>query len=71
MDHAVTDDYFSFMSNKSGGNRKPEDVRVVVPPVKAIVRVAVADRVQPSQMEVTESSLSDTGFQRIFRRPKP
>jgi hypothetical protein len=73
MDHAATDDYFSFMSSKSdktGSNPTPQTVRAV-PPVKAIARLDMADRVQPSQMEVTESALTDTGIQRIFGRPNP
>jgi hypothetical protein len=74
MDHAVTDDYFSFMSdksNKSGSKSVPQEPRVVVPPVKAIVRADTLERVQPSHMEVTESDLSDTVIERIFRRPSP
>jgi hypothetical protein len=71
MDHAVTDDYFSFMSNKAGGQPVPQEPRVVVPPLKAIVRADVVERVQPSHMEVTESDLSDTVIERIFRRPTP
>jgi hypothetical protein len=61
------------MSNKSkaGSNLKPQDPRTVVQPLKALVRADIPERVQPSHMEVTESDLSDTVIERIFRRPTP
>jgi len=71
MGQAVLDDYFSFMLDKSDGKRVPQDRRTVGQPVKAAVRPDVADRVPQSQMEVTESPLSDTEIERIFRRPNP
>jgi len=57
----VTLDYFSFMSSKS---EKPGSSAPM-----PITRVEPADRPQPSQMEVTESALSDTAIKRMFGRP--
>jgi hypothetical protein len=69
MSNAVIYDYFSFMSDKSDkSDRKaaPSDPRA---PAKPIVHLAVAERVQQSQIEVTESTLSDTVIERMFKRP--
>jgi hypothetical protein len=71
MANAVVNDYFSFMSDKSGGKSVPREPRVVVvpPAIAAAARPDASDRRQESQMEVTESDLSDTVIERIFRRP--
>jgi hypothetical protein len=69
MANASNDDYFSFMSAKSGSKRVPVDSRVLNPPAAAVGRPDGGPR--ESSMEVTESSLSDTAIQRIFRPPTP
>ncbi len=69
MSHAVLDDYFSFMSEKSGSKPVSPDQRVLIQPAKAMWRPDATNRKHESQIEVTESPLSDTGIQRIFRRP--
>jgi hypothetical protein len=69
MSPGPPNDYFSFMSDKLGSGPVPEDLRVVVQRLEGTVRPDVIDWVQPSQMEVTESPLGDTGIARMFRRP--
>jgi hypothetical protein len=69
MSLAVLDDYFTFMSDKSGGKPVSPDPRVVVQPAKALERPEA--RRQEPQIEVSESALSDTVIERIFRRPNP
>jgi hypothetical protein len=67
MSNAVVDDYFSFMSAKSGSKAMPGEPRVLIPPAMAVRRPDAGAR--ESQMEVIESSLSDTAIERIFRPP--
>ena len=69
MSLAMLDDYFSFMSDKLGSKPVPEDRRVLVQRLKAVVRPDMTDQAWQSQMEVTESPLSDTVIEQIFRRP--
>ena len=70
MSLAVLDDYFSFMSDKLGSKPVPEeDLRVVIQAVQTTARPDMTEWVQQSQMEVTESDLSDTVIARIFRPP--
>jgi hypothetical protein len=54
------------MSAKSGSKPVPVDPRLLTPP-PAVRRPDLSSH--ESQMEVTESSLSDTAIQRIFRPP--
>jgi hypothetical protein len=67
MSYASKDDYFSYMSAKSGSKPVPVDPRVLTPPPAAVLRPDRSSH--ESQIEVTESSLSDTAIQRIFRPP--
>jgi hypothetical protein len=69
MSLAVLDDYFSFMSDKYGGKPVSPDQLVLIQPAKAMGRPDATSRKHESQIEVTESALSDTGIQRIFKRP--
>jgi hypothetical protein len=75
----MSDDYFSFMSNKGRENHSASrDVAVVKNPgrVAAIgpripcptIPTDVIDFVEESQIEVTETFVSDTVIQRLFKR---
>ncbi len=74
MSNSMSDDYFSFMSNK--GREKhaaSRDTAAVTHPgrVAAIGPVMpsdVIDFVDESRIEVTESFVSDTLIQRLFKR---
>jgi len=69
----MSDDYFSFMSNK--GRDKPPTGRdpAAVQHTGKVVSIGpakpsdVIDFVDDSQIEVTESIVSDTTIQRIFK----
>jgi hypothetical protein len=68
MSNSMSNDYFSFMSSK--WEDKQANQR---PPMKASTTTSVRpsdiiDFVDDSQIEVTESPLSDTMIQRVFRR---
>ncbi len=69
MSNSVTDDYFAFMSNKSSKLPMPGPVKFD-PPKKAATQVDTVDFVDDTQIEVTESLISDTMIQRIFRPQK-
>lgn len=67
MSNSMSDDYFSFMSDR--GQRKQATRRTVFPPAPdPIMQSDIIDFVEETQIEVTESSISDTMIQRIFRR---
>ena len=69
MSLAVRDDYFSFISNKLGGSAVQREPAAAVQRVKVMGRPDMDERALQSQMEVTESALSDTAIERIFRPP--
>jgi hypothetical protein len=65
MSNSMTDDYFAFMSDKWTNKHSSQGQRVVAQPKKVAVRSDTIDFVDDSQIEVTESFLSDTTIQRI------
>ena len=71
MSNSMSDDYFSFMSNRGTGrrteNRVPTRPAAVVPS-DTIEFVAEPPTHVESPIEVLESFISDTMVQRIFRR---
>jgi hypothetical protein len=67
MNNSMSDDYFSFMSNKWEDKRARQHNRAVTPP-KLLAHADTIDFVEESQFEVTESFVSDTTIQRIFKR---
>lgn len=70
MSNSMTDDYFAFMSDKSTSKLSPPGPVKFAPPKKVEMQVDTVDFVDDTQMEVTESSISDTMIQRIFRPQK-
>jgi hypothetical protein len=64
MSNSMSDDYFSFMSEK--WEKGPAKRR---PPAATLVRPSdTIDFVEETQIEVVESIVSDTMIQRIFKR---
>jgi hypothetical protein len=68
MSNSMSDDYFSFMSNKWEDKHAKQCQRAVAPPPKLMAHGDTIDFVEESQFEVTESFVSDTTIQRIFKR---
>jgi hypothetical protein len=68
MSNSMSDDYFSFMSNKWEDKHTNQRKRAVAPPLKFVAHADTIDFVEESQFEVTESFVSDTTIQRIFKR---
>jgi hypothetical protein len=64
----MSDDYFSFMSNKWEDKHAKQRNRTVALPPKLPAHADTIDFVEESQFEVTESFVSDTTIQRIFKR---
>jgi hypothetical protein len=67
MSNLMRDDYFSFMSNKwknKGGNPREH----IVAPVARFLPSDTINFEDETQIEVTESFVSDTAIQRIFKR---
>ena len=68
MSNSMSDDYFSFMSSKWEDKRSKQTARTVAPPATSLVSTDVIDFVEEPQIEVTESFVSDTMMQRVFKR---
>jgi hypothetical protein len=70
MSNSMSDDYFSFMSSKWEDKRAKQTARAVAPPATSLLPTDVIDFVEDPQIEVTESFVSDTMIQRIFKNFK-
>lgn len=74
MSNSMSDDYFSFMSNrgrdKPAASRDSSSVKhaTQLTSIGPAVPTDIIDFVEESQIEVTESVISDTMIQRIFKR---
>ena len=68
MSNSMSDDYFSFMSSKWEDKRSKQTARSVAPPATSLLLTDVIDFVEEPQIEVTESFVSDTMMQRVFKR---
>ena len=78
MSNSMNDDYFSFMSNKgqdkqrAGAPPRAGAPRAVAPAVSAVRSTTDSiEFVEDGQIEVTESFVSDTTIQRIFKQFQP
>ncbi len=69
MSNSMSEDYFSFMSSK-WDKRAEQTARSVAPPATSVLPTDVIDFVEEPQIEVTESFVSDTMIQRIFKNFK-
>lgn len=66
MSNSMSNDYFSFMADRKGGaDAQPMHGATAVP--NAFTDSDVVEFIEDPQMEVTESSISDTMIQRVFR----
>ena len=63
MSNSLSDDYFSFMSEK--WQKEPAMRRA---PAKSVRPSDIIDFVEEPQIEVVESIVSDTMIQRIFKQ---
>jgi hypothetical protein len=68
MNNTMSDDYFSFMSSKWEDKSAKQRPPMKAPPAASVLPSDIIDFVEESQIEVTESPLSDTMIQRIFKR---
>jgi hypothetical protein len=68
MSNTMSDDYFSFMSSKWEDKSAKQRPPMEAPPTTSVRPSDIIDFVEESQIEVTESPLSDTMIQRIFKR---
>lgn len=68
MSNSMSDDYFSFMSSKWEDKRAKQAPPMKAPPATSLLPSDIIDFVEEPQMEVTESFVSDTMIQRIFKR---
>ena len=79
MSNSMNDDYFSFMSNKGQDKQSAVPPRAVAPrgaaaavsAVKSSDSIEFVDEARESEIEVTESFVSDTTIQRIFKQFQP
>jgi hypothetical protein len=67
MSNSMSDDYFSFMSSKWEDKRAKQTAPAKAP-TTSVLPSDVIDFVEEPQIEVTESFVSDTMIQRIFKR---
>ena len=70
MSNSMSDDYFSFMSSKWEDKNAKRRQHVVAPPAASVRPTDTIDFVEEPQIEVTESFVSDTMIQRIFKNFK-
>jgi hypothetical protein len=68
MSNSISDDYFSFMSSKWEDKHTKQPPPTKAPPTTSVRPSDIIDFVEETQIEVTESPLSDTMIQRIFKR---
>jgi hypothetical protein len=66
MSNSMSEDYFSFMSNKWEDKHAKQGHRA--PAARVVLPSDTIDFVEEPQIEVTESFVSDTTIQRIFKR---
>jgi hypothetical protein len=65
-----SDDYFSFMSSKWEDKNAKQSRQAVAPAAASVLPADTIDFVEEPQIEVTESFVSDTMIQRIFKNFK-
>ncbi|HWJ34903.1 MAG TPA: hypothetical protein VNR70_06535 [Steroidobacteraceae bacterium] len=65
--NSMSNDYFSFMSDK-WENKHSRQPQRLDQPTKPVRQSDTIDFVEEAQIEVTESFVSDTTIQRIFKR---
>ena len=68
MSNSLSNDYFSFMSSKWEDKHAEQRPPTNAPRATSVLPTDIIDFVDESQIEVTESPLSDTMIQRVFRR---
>jgi hypothetical protein len=68
MSNSMSDDYFSFMSNKWEDKNATHRPPARALPTTSVRPSDIIDFVEESQIEVTESVASDTMIQRIFKQ---
>ncbi|HLZ99487.1 MAG TPA: hypothetical protein VKP66_16245 [Steroidobacteraceae bacterium] len=68
MSNSMSEDYFSFMSSKWDNKSDKQRPRAVTAPPASVQPSDIIDFVEEPQIEVTESPLSDTMIQRVFKR---
>jgi hypothetical protein len=68
MNNSMSEDYFSFMSSKWEDKSNQQRPPTKAPPTTSVRPSDIIDFVDESQIEVTESPLSDTMIQRVFKR---
>ncbi|HWS63239.1 MAG TPA: hypothetical protein VN325_10835 [Steroidobacteraceae bacterium] len=68
MSNSMSNDYFSFMSSKWEDKSTNQRPPMKAPPATSVLPSDIIDFVEESQIEVTESPLSDTMIQRVFKR---
>jgi hypothetical protein len=68
MNSSMSEDYFSFMSNRWEKKYTSPRQRIVAPPSPPLPSDTIEFVVEESQIEVTESIASDSMIQRIFNR---
>ena len=68
MSNSLSNDYFSFMSSKWEDKHAKQRPPTNAPRATSVLPSDIIDFVEESQIEVTESPLSDTMIQRVFRR---
>jgi len=66
MSNSMSNDYFSFMAERKRGSRVQEIHSETSAP-NVFTDSDVIEFIEDPQMEVTESSISDTMIQRVFR----
>jgi hypothetical protein len=68
MSNSMSEDYFSFMSSKGEDKHAKQRQPAIAPPAASLLPTDTNDYVAEPQIEVTESFVSDTMIQRIFKR---
>lgn len=68
MNNSMSEDYFAFMSNKWEDTRASPRQRAAAAPPSSLLPSDTIDFVEEPQIEVTESFVSDTMMQRLFKR---
>ena len=68
MNNSMSEDYFSFMASKWEDKREKQRPRAVAPPTTSVRPSDTVDFFEEPQIEVTESFVSDTTIQHIFKR---
>ena len=69
MSNSMSDDYFSFMSDRGNCKHSTPRRSAVGSTPQAVRQSDTVEFIEEPQIEVTESSISDTMIQRMFRKP--